>query len=443
MTKRLSPLMFLLTRFPRFHVAATLGLIVLLGAAILLPETGSSIPSRTESLTLALPERPQDERGAEAVIESPASQRAWQEITVRSGDTLGKILRDQGIGAAQVHTLVTGHPKLKALANLRVGDTLRLDIDDDNALRAIEHQISRVESLRGEYDGEHWHAERITREYERQLSYAEATIEDSLFIAGQRAGMTDNLIMQLANIFAWDIDFMLDIRRGDHFRLLYEELLLDGEKVSDGNILMAEFWNRDRKVSAFRFETASGRVEYLDAQGNSMRREFIRTPVEFARVSSRFNPNRRHPVLNTIRAHRGVDYAAPSGTPIRAAGDGRVEFAGVRGGYGNVVIIRHGQAYSTLYAHMRGFARGIRTGARVTQGQTIGYVGMTGLATGPHLHYEFLVNGVHRDPLTVQLPKAQGIPEGERKAFLVHVNRLRNQLALYADASTLAANAPR
>jgi murein DD-endopeptidase MepM/ murein hydrolase activator NlpD len=171
-----------------------------------------------------------------------------------------------------------------------------------------------------------------------------------------------------------------------------------------------------------------------------MRREFIRTPVEFARVSSRFNPNRRHPVLNTIRAHRGVDYAAPTGTPIRAAGDGRVEFVGKKGGYGNVVIIRHGQAYSTLYAHMRNFARGIRSGSRVKQGQTIGYVGMTGLASGPHLHYEFLVNGVHRDPLTVQLPKAQGIPEGERKAFLVHVNKLRNQLALYSDTSTLAAN---
>lgn len=263
---------------------------------------------------------------------------------MRSGDTLGNLLRDQGVAASQVHALVSSDPILKQLANLRVGQTLRVDIDEHGTLVAIEQVISRVETRRGTYDNGTWQAEHIKRDYERQMSYAEAVIEDSLFLAGQQAGMTDNLIMQLANIFAWDIDFILDIRRGDHFRLLYEELLLDGEKVGDGNILMAEFWNRDRKVVAFRFETASGDAEYLDAQGNSMRREFIRTPVEFARISSRFNPNRRHPVLNTIRAHRGVDYAAPSGTPIRAAGDGRIEFVGKKGGYGNVIIIRHGQA---------------------------------------------------------------------------------------------------
>ncbi|MFN3714626.1 MAG: peptidoglycan DD-metalloendopeptidase family protein [Alcanivoracaceae bacterium] len=440
MTKRLLPFIFFLTRFPRIHIAASLGLAVLLGAAILLPETGSSVPTRLESLELTLPELEDDGTGLPL---AEVSERPWLELTVRSGDTLGKLLRDQGVPAPEVHTLVTTSPKLKQLANLRVGDVLRVDVNEHGNLQAIERQISRIEMLRAELVDGAWQADHVSREYERQLSYAEATIEDSLFMAGTQAGMTDNLIMQLANLFAWDIDFILDIRRGDHFRLLYEELLLDGEKVADGNILMAEFWNRDRKVSAFRFETADGRTEYLDALGNSLRREFLRTPVEFARVSSRFNPNRRHPVLNTIRAHRGVDYAAPSGTPIRAAGDGRVEFAGVRGGYGNVVIIRHGQAYSTLYAHMRSFSQGIRTGARVKQGQTIGFVGMTGLATGPHLHYEFLVNGVHRDPLTVPLPKAQGIPEGERKAFLVHVNRLRNQLALYSEANTVAANEPR
>lgn len=437
MTNQLSSFIFLLARFPRAHVAATLALAGLLGFALLVPETGSSVPNQMASFELALPER--TEPAPDTILPSQPDQQ-WQELTIRSGDTLGNLLRDHGVPASQVHALVSADPILKQLANLRAGQTLRIAVDEHGTLHAIEQLISRVESLRGTLADGAWQAEHIKRDYERQVSYAEAVIEDSLFLAGMQAGMTDNLIMQLANIFAWDIDFILDIRRGDHFRLLYEELLLDGEKVGDGNILMAEFWNRDRKVTAFRFETENGQVEYLDAQGNSMRREFIRTPVEFARISSRFNPNRRHPVLNTIRAHRGVDYAAPSGTPIRAAGDGRVEFVGKKGGYGNVVIIRHGQAYSTLYAHMRSFARGMRSGTRVKQGQTIGYVGMTGLASGPHLHYEFLVNGVHRDPLTVKLPKAQGIPEGERKAFLVHANRLRNQLALYSDASTLAAN---
>lgn len=437
MTKRLSPFLFLLTRFPRAHIAATLALAGLLAVALLVPDADSSIPNRVDALELPLPNR------AASISNDNINgqpQRQWQEVTVRSGDTLGNLLRDHGISASQVHLLVSADPILKQMANLRVGETLRLDIDEHGTLQAIEQKISLIETRRGTFDGSSWQAEHVIREYERQLSYAEAVIEDSLFLAGQQAGMTGNLIMRLAEIFAWDIDFILDIRRGDHFRLLYEEHLLDGEKVGDGDILMAEFWNRDRKVTAFRFETSEGRVEYLDPQGNSMRGEFIRTPVEFARVSSRFNPNRRHPVLNTLRAHRGVDYAAPSGTPIRAAGDGRLEFAGKKGGYGNVIIIRHGQAYSTLYAHMRSFARGMRKGTRVKQGQTIGYVGMTGLATGPHLHYEFLVNGIHRDPLTVKLPKAQGIPEGERKAFLVHANRLRNQLALYSDARTLATN---
>ena len=438
MANRLSLLVFFLTRFPRAHIAATLGLAVLLAAAVSLPETAAPLPDQTRSITLALPASASPAEAA--APDTTPVERPWREITVRSGDTLGGLLRDQGVTPQEVHVLATSSPELRKLAQLRPGEVLRLDIDDNGRLLGVERQISRVELLRGLFDGSTWQAEHVVREYQRQLSYAEAVIDDSLFLAGQQAGMTDALIMQLANIFAWDIDFILDIRRGDHFRVLYEELLLDGEKVADGNILMAEFWNRDRKVSAFRYETSAGNVEYLDALGNSMRREFIRTPVEFARVSSRFNPNRRHPVLNTIRAHRGVDYAAPSGTPIRAAGDGRVEFAGKKGGYGNVVIIRHGQAYSTLYAHMRSFARGIRSGTRVKQGQTIGYVGMTGLASGPHLHYEFLVNGVHRDPLTVKLPKAQGLPEGERKAFLVHVNRLKQQLALYADANTVAAN---
>lgn len=426
-------------RFPRGHLIASIALLGMLGGAMVLPIQGFS-GEETTTRTLALPApatRPTDL--TELDVE-PEDERRWIEVQVSRGDTLSRLLQSHGVSAGAVHRLVTADPRLAELARIRPGDTLLIAVDDHRELIALEYRVSRVQSLQAELSNGEWQVTEQTREYERQLRYAEATITDSLFLAGQRAGMTDNLTMQLANIFGWDIDFVMDIRRGDRFRVMYEELFLDGERVGTGNIVMAEFENRDRQLAAIRYELDNGQAEYFDPQGNSMRREFLRTPVEFARVSSRFNLNRRHPVLNTIRAHRGVDYAAPTGTPIRASGDGRVEFAGVRGGYGNVVIIRHGQKYSTLYAHMNRFARGIRSGARVRQGQTIGYVGMTGLATGPHLHYEFLVNGVHRNPLTVDLPQASGIENNQRRDFLVHANRLRNQMALHAEAFTLAQN---
>ena len=444
----LTRLFRLISSFPRGHLLATVALFGLLSAAVILPTSDATPTAQPAVVALSLPrpasrEADPEQAGTpaaspEAVAEEPAID--WREITVSPGDTLSRLLQAQGVSPGEVHRLVTADKRLAALTNIRPGDVLRVALNDDNTLAALEHQVSRIKSLHAERTEDGWSVREEEREYERQVRYAQAEISDSLFLAAQRAGMTDNLIMQLVNIYAWDIDFVLDIRQGDSFQVLYEELFLDGEQVGTGNILMAEFNNRDRKLTAFRYETQEGNTEFLDIAGNSLRREFIRTPVEFARISSRFNPNRRHPVLNTIRAHRGVDYAAPTGTPIRATGDGRVEFAGVRGGYGNVVIIRHGQQYSTLYAHMNSFARGIRTGVRVRQGQTIGTVGMTGLATGPHLHYEFLVNGVHRDPLTVKLPKARGIADNERRDFLVYANRLRNQMALHAEAFTLAQN---
>ena len=440
MAMQIRMLLALARRFPRGHLLASTALLVLLGGAMVLPEYGQS-SQQPETRSLALP-KPSARSIEIKDLEELDEPQEWIEIAVNRGDTLGRLLQNNGVSAAAVHRLVTADERLAALSRIRPGDQLRLLVGDDGELQALEYRISRIESLHANLNEDGWQVSEEKREYHRQLRYAQATIEDSLFMAGQRAGMTDNLTMQLANIFGWDIDFVMDIRRGDEFRVLYEELFIDGERVGTGNIIMAEFTNRDRLLSAIRYEVEEGRAEYFDPQGNSMRREFLRTPVEFSRISSRFNLNRRHPVLNTIRAHRGVDYAAPTGTPIRAAGDGRVEFVGVRGGYGNVVIIRHGQKYSTLYAHMNGFARGMRNGVRVRQGQVIGYVGMTGLATGPHLHYEFLVNGVHRNPLTIDLPQASGIESGQRRDFLVHANRLRNQMALHAEAFTLAQTSP-
>jgi murein DD-endopeptidase MepM/ murein hydrolase activator NlpD len=234
--------------------------------------------------------------------------------------------------------------------------------------------------------------------------------------------------MELANIFGWDIDFALDLRKNDQFSILYEKQFVDGEEIAAGNILAAEFSNRGKIFRAVRFVDPKGHSNYFTPEGDSMRKTFLRTPVDFARISSRFNLKRKHPVLNRIRAHKGVDYAASTGTPIKTTGDGRIIFRGRKGGYGRVVIVQHGQRYTTLYAHLSKFHSKRRSGSYVKQGQTIGYVGMSGLASGPHLHYEFRVNGVHRNPLTVSLPHAKPIDRKYLAAFKQQAQPLMSQL---------------
>ncbi len=234
------------------------------------------------------------------------------------------------------------------------------------------------------------------------------------------------------------MDFALDIRKGDSFSVVYEEEYLDGNKYQDGNILAARFTNQGRTFTALRYTDSKGNTGYFTPEGRSMRKAFLRTPVEFARISSHFNLKRRHPVLHRIRAHKGTDYAAPRGTPIRSAGDGKIIHAGRKGGYGNVVIIKHGNRYTTLYAHMKGFSRGIKRGRYVKQGQTIGYVGSSGLATGPHLHYEFRVNGAPKDPVRVKLPQAEPIKRSERARFEEFAKTLMAQLEVYEENTLLA-----
>ena len=438
MGSQAGPFHSLIRHFPRGHLllAGTLSAALTLTIA-LLPESGASSGEDAGATSAAL-ELPPPQRQQDATTSEPAQEREWTEIEVSSGDTLARLLGAEGVSPGEIHRLVTADEHLEALGRIRPGERFRIYLDDDGKLAAVQHQKSRTRTLHAERTDAGWESRMEEREYERHLRYAHGTIEDSLFLAGRRAGLDTSTTMQLAHIFGWNIDFIMDIRKGDEFRLLYEELFLDGEKVGEGNILMAEFRNRDREFSAFRYELADGEVDYFDEEGNSMRRAFLRNPVDFTRISSRFNLNRRHPVLNTMRAHRGVDYAAPTGTEVRAAGDGRVKFAGRRGGYGNVVILRHGGKYSTLYAHLNRFS--VRTGQRVRQGQTIGEVGMTGMATGPHLHYEFRVNGRHRDPLRVELPEAEPLPEKHHQDFRTRANRLAHRMALHQEAIALASS---
>jgi murein DD-endopeptidase MepM/ murein hydrolase activator NlpD len=236
-------------------------------------------------------------------------------------------------------------------------------------------------------------------------------------MAGQRAGIPNSLTMDLANIFGWDIDFALDIQKGDSFKVMYEELYLEEKMIGTGKILAAEFTNAGKTYKAVRYTDKEGSTNYYTPDGKGMHKAFLRSPIEFARISSHFSLSRKHPVLHIIRAHKGTDYAAARGTPIRATGNGKISFAGRKGGYGNCIVVQHGQGIQTLYGHMNGFAKGMRVGSKVSQGDVIGYVGSTGLASGPHLHYEFHMNGQVRNPVTVPLPKSIGIAQNEMALF--------------------------
>jgi len=262
------------------------------------------------------------------------------------------------------------------------------------------------------------------RPLEKRIAFRHGIIQNSFFMAGKQARLDDGLIMALAEVFAYDIDFAQDIRPNDQFKVLFEEYFVDNTKISNGPIIAAEFIARGKQHRAIRYTDEQGRTSYYNPTGKSLQKAFIRTPVQHTRISSHFNLQRCHPVLHQIRAHRGVDYAAPTGTPVKAAGQGKVIFIGQKGGYGNTVILKHGSQYSTLYGHLNGFAKNLKQGQRVSQGQIIGFVGSTGLASGPHLHFEFRINGVHHNPLTVKLPQAEGIAEKIKPHFLAHASNL-------------------
>lgn len=423
---------------------------IVLGASLvvaLLPDDAGAVRAQADDPTdspapsaLSATDRTEDPDG-DRVVQAMAAQPAsptplpgdagdWIEDTVRPGDSLSRIFARNGLTDRDLYRVMAAGGDAGELKRIHPGNTIRLRLDDGGALLALAYDLDATRIVRIERGGDDgaYVADLLEREVETRTTYARGDIRDSLFLAANRAGLSDNLTMELAHIFGWDIDFSLDIREDDRFSVVYEELWLDGKKLRDGRILAAEFVNRGKTFRAIRYTDAAGRTDYYAPDGRSMRKVFLRSPVEFTRVSSRFTTGRMHPVLNRIRAHKGVDYAAPHGTPIKATGDGRIVTLGVNGGYGKTVVIQHGTRYSTLYAHLSRFARGLREGSRVKQGQVIGYVGSTGLATGPHLHYEFRVDGVHRDPLRVKLPEAAPVGETHMAAFRSHAMPLLAQL---------------
>jgi len=334
----------------------------------------------------------------------------WRIITIKSGDTLASIFSANGLSATTTHNVAALNEHTKALRFIKPGQKIHLLLDEKQSLRQMKYvyDITRTLEIRLNED-QALSSQIVNYKLDAVPVFKQGVIKSSLFEAAAAGDIPESVIMDLANIFGWDIDFSLDIRRGDRFGVVYNELYKDGVKIKSGQILAAEFINNGKLYKAVHYTTPKGDSDYYDENGKSMRKAFLRSPVKFARISSRFSLKRWHPVLSKWRSHKGVDYAAARGTPIRASGDGKIVLAGRKGGYGKAIFIQHGGRYKTVYGHLNGYAKGIRVGKKVKQGQIIGYVGSTGLATGPHLHYEFRVNGAHRNPLTVKLPEAKPV----------------------------------
>jgi murein DD-endopeptidase MepM/ murein hydrolase activator NlpD len=340
------------------------------------------------------------------------------DFIVRRNDTLERIFRQSQLNLEDLATIRTLPGVKEHVDSLKPGELLKL-VHLDGSLQSLVRRLTDTTLLSVVRDDTGFSAQVVETPLELRRMQARGVIDSSLFVSGRAAGVSADIILRMANdIFGWDIDFALDIRRGDSFAIVYEQRFRDGEYLGDGRILAAEFINEGHTYRAVRYDSNDGEVgDYFAPDGKSMRKRFLRAPVEFKYISSNFNPRRFHPVLKITRAHQGVDYAAPTGTPIRAAGDGRVSFLGVKGGYGKAVILEHGGNISTLYGHMSRHVSGMRGGARVKQGDIVGFVGQTGTASGPHLHYEYRVGGVHKNPRTVPLPDALPISSTYIESF--------------------------
>jgi len=440
--------------YPKTHLLAASGIAALLSLALLVfPSSDVEAKKTTLSLELESPaeQLTQDQDAADAVqatnepVASPFAQiensaedtsetaqaapppapvapekkaPGHREVIVSKGDTLSTLFEKVGLPAAAVHEVLASDKQAKQFSQLKHGQKLEFELNSQGQLTNLHSKVSDVETITLTKNDKGYVFNRVTAKPTVRTAYVHGVINSSLSQSAARAGLSHSLTMDMASVFGYDVDFAQDIRQGDEFDVIYEQKVVNGKAVGNGPILSARFTNRGKTYTAVRYTNKQGNSSYYTADGNSMRKAFIRTPVDFARISSKFSMGRKHPILNKIRAHKGVDYAAPRGTPIKAAGDGKVLLAGRRGGYGNTVIIQHGNTYRTLYGHMQGFAKGVKTGGTVKQGQVIGYIGTTGLSTGPHLHYEFQVNGVHVDPLGQKLPMADPIAKSERARFL-------------------------
>lgn len=411
-------------------IVAAAGLMGSSNAALAAPENDTAAaPAASNAISQAL---------NDPNLMPPAPDHYTHVEEVRSGDNLFNIFKRQALSPTVLHRVMQSGPLADRLKQIFPGHRLAFTTTETNELVRLEYSPGPLETLQFDRDGKNYVAKVVSREPQRLTTYKHGVIDHSLFVASQRAGLDDDVTMRLAQIFQWDIDFVLDIRKGDAFHVLFEELYLGDKFIGYGDILAAEFINQKTTYQAIQYRNEQGEAHYFNPEGESMRKAFLRAPVSFSRISSNFNLRRKHPLFKTTRPHRGIDYAAPQGTPIMAAGDGRITHVGRSKGNGNYIVLQHGEQFVTKYLHMSKFARNMTKGKRVKQGQVIGYVGRTGYATGPHLHYEFLVNGSHRNPRTVKLPNAQPVPAGEQERFSTQTGPYRALLKSMQEQQQLA-----
>jgi murein DD-endopeptidase MepM/ murein hydrolase activator NlpD len=356
----------------------------------------------------------------------------WQIVRLRKGQTLQSLFTDLNLPAADMQRVLAQPGAKKILGHLHEGDEVAFNVSQPGTLSGLRYNKDDATRVELKIGADAITSTTIARPLERRLESTSGVIAGSLYNAGQKAGLSDAAVTKLARIFSYDIDMAQDLQPGDSFQVVYEDYWRDGQRVRTGDIIAASFDNDGKRYFAYRYTHPDGKTEYVDADGTPLKKSFMRTPVEFTRISSGFTlAGRMHPILGYMRKHTGVDYAAPSGTPIVAAGDAKVVFEGWKGGYGNCIILDHGRGYTTLYGHMSHFGK-YRVGQHINQGTTIGYVGMTGMATGPHLHYEFRINGVYHNPLSVTMPKPQPLSgaalasfRAQNAAALAQLNRMQ------------------
>jgi murein DD-endopeptidase MepM/ murein hydrolase activator NlpD len=399
----------------RWMLAATALLITLL-SGFLIPAWATAMkpvavaPVEHTLMPLALPK-------VEAPAQKAPAPEDWRSVQVRPGQTLADIFQAQGLSLSDLQRVVDSAGDARtALHSIRPGQEFDFLVDGQGHLQGI--RFDKDESTRAiiRLDGATPSMQTVARAVETREQIAHGVINDSLFAAANKAGLSNAMVIKLADLFKYDIDFVQDLRVGDSFTVVYDSVYRDGAFLHEGDIVAAEFINQGVRYTAYRFKRADGSIGWFSEDGRPIQKSFLRIPVDFTRISSPFSAARMHPILGLMRAHKGVDYAAPTGTPIHAAGDGVIKYRGWMNGYGNFVIIQHNKDISTAYGHMSRFANE-RVGQHVRQGEVIGYVGMTGLATGPHLHYEFRVDGVQRNPQTVTLPKPEPLPGAQLALF--------------------------
>jgi murein DD-endopeptidase MepM/ murein hydrolase activator NlpD len=424
----------------RWILAGTAFLLVIL-SALVIPAWAGAMKKQTvvsnaapvvhSVVPLALP------RMDPATVKPLVPVEQWQTVQVQPGQTLADIFLAQGLSMTDLQHVIDGAGSTKVFHQIKPGQEFQFLVSSDHVLKGVRFDKDEANIATLRLDGASPQLTTQTRDVQRREHIAHGLIDGSLFGAASKAGMSNAMVLKLAEVFKFDIDFVQDLRVGDNFTVVYDDVYSDGSFLREGDIVAAEFMNQGKRYTAYRYKNTDGKYSYFSEEGRPLTGSFLRIPVDFTRISSQFSAGRMHPILGKMRAHKGVDYAAPTGTPIHAAGDGVVKFRGWMNGYGNFVVIQHNATISTAYGHMSRFAN-LRVGQRVSQGSTIGFVGMTGLATGPHLHYEFRVNNQQRDPQTVTLPKPEPLPAAQLAKFkkevvapqLARLNRVDNNTKL-------------